>query len=413
MRIETVGPAGLASVALLAALASSGCGGESAGGADDAFAARDSSGVRVVEADWDRMPILDTVDADPLFTLGGQGDVALDAVRAGRLLPGGRIAVAHGASPEVIAADTAGGEVVTVATDGDGPEELGSVAALHLEDDGDRIGVHDPARRRYAVFDPEGGLVDEVSLREVWPGRGGPAVALWAPPAFLPADGDAYFVGARADVPEAGGTARAELPLIRVRGSRVDTVTRYRGHEFIRRRGNLGPLLLGARVAFAASSRGGWVGDTGVPSAARWYEPGGPDLVVRWTRDLDRTVSEEDVRSVLRRIMDQVPPSQRKRARQYAERAPLPDSIPAYGDLLVDDRGVLWVGEHYGIDNPRIRHLPDDRRQWALFAPDGTPRGRVVTPPRVDVLDVRSGRVLGIHRSELGVETVRVYRMER
>lgn len=324
------------------------------------------------------------------------------------------MAVGHGASPEVIVADTAGGEVATIATAGEGPEELGSVASLHLEAGGDRLGVYDPARRRYAVFDLEGGgLVAERSLRDVWQGRGGPAVTMWAPPVFLPAEGDAFFVGARADVPEGQGTSRARLPLLRVQGSRADTVTRYRGREFLRRGRNVGPLLLGARVAFAVSPRGVWVGDTGAPSAARWSAPGAPDLVVRWTRDLDRTVSEEDVRSALRRIMDQVPEPQRKRARQYAERAPLPDSLPAWGDLLVDDRGVLWVGEHHGIDNPRIRHLPDERRQWALFAPDGTPQGRVVTPPRVDVLDVRSGRILAVHRSELGIETVRVYRVER
>lgn len=413
MRIESLDPAGLAFLALLAVLGPAACEGGSAGDVDDAFAVRDSSGVRIVEVDWDRMPVLDTVDADPVFTVGGQGDVALARVRAGRLLPGGRIAVGHGASPEVIAVDTAAGEVATIATAGEGPSELGSVTGLHLEHGGDRLGVYDPARQRYAVFDPDGELVEERSLRDVWPGRGGPAVTMWAPPAFVPAGVDGYFIGARADVPESDGISRAELPLLRVRGGRVDTVTRYRGHEFIRSGRNLGPLLLGARVVFGASPAGVWVGDTGTPSTARWSAPGPPDLVVRWTRDLDRTVSEEDVRSALRRITDQVPESQRERARQYAERAPLPDSLPAYDDLLVDDRGVLWVGEHYGIDNPRIRHLPDERRQWALFAPDGTPRGRVVTPPRVDVLDVRSGWMLAVHRSGLGVETARLYRVER
>lgn len=413
MRIERIGAARVVPLVLLAGLASFGCGGEPADGGDDAFAVRDSSGVRIVEADWDRMPVLDSVGADPLFTLGGQNEVALNRVRAARFLPDGRIVVGHGGSPEVIVVDRASGEVTTIATAGDGPEELGSVAALRPEGSGEQVGVYDPARRRYAIFDPDDGLVDELSLRDVWPGRGGPAVTMWAPPAFLPVDGRAYFVGARADVPDAGDASRAELPLIRVRGSRVDTVTRYRGHEFIRSGRNVGPLLLGDRVVFAASVRGVWVGDTGEPSASRWSGPGAPELTVRWNRNVDRTVTEENVRSILRRIMDQVPPSQRQRARQYAERAPLPDSLPAYGALLMDDTGVLWVGEHYGIDNPRVQHLPDEPRQWALFAADGTPRGRVVTPPRVEVLDVRSDRLLGVHRSELGVETVRVYPVDR
>lgn len=413
MRIATCCPARLATLVLLATLASSGCAGGPVQDDGEGYAVRDSAGVRIVEADWDRMPVLDTMVAEPLFTVGAQGDVALNRVRAGRLLPGGRIAVGYGASPEVIVVDTASGEVTTIATAGDGPEELGSVASLHLEDGGERIGVYDPGRRRYLVFEPADGLVEERSLREVWPGRGGPAVEMWGPPAFLPAEEGALFMGAQADVPEADGASRAELPLLQLQGGRVDTVTRYRGREFLRDGQNVGPVLLGARVVFAASPAGAWVGDTDTPAAARWSAPGAPELIVRWTRDLDRTLTEEDVQSVLDRIMDQVPPSQRPRAQQYLERLPVPDRFPAYGDLLVDDRGVLWVGEHYGAVNPQIRDLPDERREWALFDPDGTPRGRVVTPPRVEVLDVRYGRVLAVHRDELGVETVRVYPVER
>lgn len=122
-------------------------------------------------------------------------------------------------------------------------------------------------------------------------------------------------MGAQAEIPEADGAARAEFPLLRLQGGQVDTVTRYRGREFLRDGQNVGP--------------------------------------------------------------------------------------------------VLWAGEHYGAVNPQIRDLPDVRREWALFGPDGTPRGRVVTPPRIEVLEVRSGRMVALHRDERGVETVRVYPVER
>jgi hypothetical protein len=237
---------------------------------------------------------------------------------------------------------------------------------------------------------------------------------MWAPPAFLPdADTGAFYFGARGDVPQDEGIGRAELPLLRVRGGRVDTVARYRGDAFFRRGRELGPVLLGPTVEFAASPAGVWIGDSASPSVARWSGPGTPELVVRWRRALDRSLTEERVRELLDRLMAQIPESQRRAARRYAEQPPVPDSLPAFGDLLVADRGVLWVGEHHGVDFPRIRLLEDEPRAWALFGPDGTPRGRVVTPPRVDVLDVRSGWIVGLHQDELGVETVRLYRFDR
>lgn len=397
---------------LAALLAAGGCGDEAPAGDSDAFTARDSSGVRIVEVGWDRMPVLDSVDAGPAHVVGGRDGPPLAGVRDARLLPGGRVAVAHGPPPEVVVVDTAGGDPVTVAAAGEGPAELGSAASLHLEGDGARLGVYDPRRRRYAVFDLDGGLVGERSLRDVWPDRGGPAVSMWAPPAFLPVeDTSTFYFGARGDIPQDAGIDRARLPLLRVRGSRLDTVTRYPGDAFFRRGRELGPVLLGPTAEFAAAPGGIWIGDTSSPSVARWSAPGAPELVVRWRRALDRSLTEEDVSELVGRLMERIPESQRRAARRYAERPPVPDSLPAFGDLLVDERGVLWVGEHHGLDLARIRLLGDEPRSWALFAPDGTPRGRVVTPPRVDVLDVRSGWIVGLHQDTIGVETVRLYRV--
>lgn len=399
-------------ILVVASLAPGGCG-ESGSDTSDAYTVRDSAGVRIVEADWDRLPVLDTVEAEPAFTVGSEEHVPLDRVRAARLLPGGRIAIGYGASPEVVVIDTAGREATTIATAGEGPDELGAVASLHVEAGGERLGVYDPVRRRYSIFDLNGGLVDERSLREVWPGRGGVAVTMWAPPAFVPLHPEDFLIGAVAAPPETRGIERAELPLLRIRGTGVDTVTRYRGHQFYRNPRDSGPVLLGARVAYAAAPDGIWLADTATPSVARWSSPGSPELIVRWSRDLDRTLTDADVRALVSRLMEQLAEEQRRMARQYLERLPVPDRYPAVGDVLADDRGVLWVGEHHDVGFPRIRLIPDEPRSWVLFDSDGTPLGRIVTPPRVDILDVGSDWILGVHQGELGVETVRLYRVDR
>lgn len=397
---------------LVTALATAGCGAGAGPDTSDAYTVRDSAGIRIVEADWDRLPVLDTVEAEPVFTVGDREDVALDDVGAARMLPGGRIAVGHGASPEVVVIDTASGEARTIATAGEGPAELGAVGSLHLEAGGEQLGVYDPGRQRYVVFDANGELVRERSLRDAWPGRGGVAVTMWAPPVFFPVGRDAFYIGAVAAPLETQGMDRAELSLLRVRGDRVDTVATYPGYQFYRDPQDAGPVLLGARVDFASAPDGVWIADTASPSAARWSSPGAPELIVRWNRDLDRTLTESDVRALVNRLTEQLPAPQRRMARQYLERPPVPEEYPAIGDLLTDDRGVLWVGEHHDVGFPRIRFIPEERRSWVLFDAEGTPLGRVVTPPRVDLLDVGSDWVLGLHQNELGVETVRLYTLD-
>lgn len=397
----------------LAVFAGAGCGADLAGDQAGPYTVRDSAGIRIVEADWDELSLLDTVEADPVFTIGDGEDLPLNRVRAARLLPDGRVAIAHGTSPHVVLVEPESGRAATVASSGEGPAEVRSAAALHIESGGEHLGVYDPAGRRYVVFELDGQLVEERSLRAVWPDDAGPAVRLWGPPAFLPREGEAFYLGARAALPTAEGAGRAELPLVRVRGSQVDTVTRYRGMAFFRKGRQVGPVLLGAGVEFAASPAGVWVGDTGMPSVARWSAPGPPDLIVRWRRDVDRTLTDDDVRDLIDQLMAQIPEHQRQAARRYAEEPPMPERYPAFGDLLVDGRGDLWVGERYGLELPQIRFLPNEYRSWALFASDGTPVGRVLTPPRTNLLDARGDRLLGLHKDELGVETVRLYRLER
>jgi hypothetical protein len=79
----------------------------------------------------------------------------------------------------------------------------------------------------------------------------------------------------------------------------------------------------------------------------------------------------------------------------------LPETKPAYGRLLVDSEGNLWVADY-----SRER---DDEGTWSVFDSEGRLLGSVETPTGGRVLQIGSDFVLGIWRDELDVEYVRLY----
>lgn len=81
---------------------------------------------------------------------------------------------------------------------------------------------------------------------------------------------------------------------------------------------------------------------------------------------------------------------------------PFPETLPAHGEMVVDDLGNLWVAE-YG--------LPTESQGWAVYGPGGLLLGRVATPPDGTVTHIGADFVLGVWRDDVGVERVRMYRL--
>lgn len=76
------------------------------------------------------------------------------------------------------------------------------------------------------------------------------------------------------------------------------------------------------------------------------------------------------------------------------------EPLPPIGALLGDAEGNAWVGEY-----PRVS---PDRPRYRVFAPDGAWLGWVRTPPRTEILDIGTDRILAIQRDPLDVEAVTV-----
>ena len=73
---------------------------------------------------------------------------------------------------------------------------------------------------------------------------------------------------------------------------------------------------------------------------------------------------------------------------------------PAYTQLLLDDRGRLWVRGFGYETEPQVWHLLDRRGRWL---------GDVETPPGIDVLEVGGDYVLGRATDALDVHSILLF----
>jgi hypothetical protein len=85
--------------------------------------------------------------------------------------------------------------------------------------------------------------------------------------------------------------------------------------------------------------------------------------------------------------------------------APFPAEKPAFGRLLVDATGALWVSGPVTPPNPPTT--------WNVFAPDGAWLGSVTTPEGFRVDAIGQDAMLGVWRATHGEERVQVYPLFR
>jgi len=87
------------------------------------------------------------------------------------------------------------------------------------------------------------------------------------------------------------------------------------------------------------------------------------------------------------------------------ERAPFPARKPAFGQLVVDRTGALWVSEPV---TP-----PAEPTSWTVFGADGAWLGSVATPAGLRIDEIGADYVLGVWRQAHGGERVRSYPLSR
>lgn len=72
-----------------------------------------------------------------------------------------------------------------------------------------------------------------------------------------------------------------------------------------------------------------------------------------------------------------------------------------------------WLPSHKPLFDARLAGPGWPRQTWNIFDPDGVWLGELSLPERFDLRAVARGRLYGVARDELDVETVQVFRVVR
>lgn len=395
---------------LLLTLPLLGCGADLPVG--EAAVTRDSAGVRIVEA---RLPVWEQtvgwrLSAEPILDIGvqeGAPEYQLFRVYGATRLVDGRIAVVNSGTNEIRIYDDEGRFLASLGGTGDGPGEFRRlVSAVALA--GDSILAFDPAANRITVFSPAGGVAGSTRLdRTEESGRITTVARL--------SDGGLLATTAGSVNPQSMQLSplhRPPTPILRLSssGDLIDTVGTFEGDELATwDEGGvaIGPPPYGRKLAHAVAGDRLYIGTQESFEIRVFGLDGGLEAIIRAPDgDLELTAAlKTDYRArILARIPD-APPEAIRELDQYLAVVPLPDRRPAYGPILVDSEGNLWVGEYDPLDASSTR--------FAIFGPDGYPLGAIDLPAALQLFEIGSDYLLGLWKDDLEVEHIRLYRLER
>ena len=93
----------------------------------------------------------------------------------------------------------------------------------------------------------------------------------------------------------------------------------------------------------------------------------------------------------------------RESERKHFQSVPVAEHLPAFDTVMADARDHLWVKEYAVPGDPL----------WTVFDPEGRVLGFVETPRGLEIYEIGEDYILGRVASELGVESVQVWRLDR
>ena len=369
---------------------------------------RDSAGVQVVE--YSGSPQHDApfaLAAEPVYRHGsGSGDYLFGTVRHGVLFPDGGAAVFDAANTEIVVLRPDGGSHELLAGSGEGPSEVGFVARMFALGT-DSLLVDDNWNARFTLF-VDGAVARTISLDEnrgLASGLGSRGIDASG---RLLMSSASYRRGFR-DEWLPGYLVRLDLDTLV-----PDTVGSYDWVPFV-------PPDDEADNPFPHLGRVGAAGGRFVHGRSDtpeliWRESDGTvRQVTRWQPEWVYPTEEHwrAFEAYLRVTLPPVNPHlqtekaieemiQQSLARYRVE----PDEpLPLFGSLFGDDEGRVWLPE-YAVASQRNGYP-----SYAVISPSGEWLGRVDVPTGLRVLDVAGGRVLGVVKDEMDVESVVVYEL--
>ena len=362
---------------------------------------RDSAGVVIAESPLEAAGDEWKLWLPPVLLIG-QGEGTADGPDLfGRInhvirLSSGQIAVAEGLAGEIRVFDDGGGHLRTFGGRGEGPGEfatLGKIAELP----GDTIVAVDPLGGRISLFTSLGRFARSFPVPRL-PGASAPNVIGWLEDGTL-------LVAAltRSPASDTRDQSTHFLYSIDRDGEVAETLGPFAGQQL--GRNGLG-LAFGARAQFAAGGNLAWYGHSSRFELVGHDRSGSARRIVRANRTPrtvtqaeiveSRTAAGERLRGMSGPVVDRI------RATEFAS------THPVHGRFLLDEAGNLWVERYQsdpGADSGSV--------EWDIFDAEGRLTGSLATPSGFRITYIGARSVLGVHADSLGIETVRMYRLDR
>ena len=369
----------------------------------------DSAGVEIVESvlpawgegeGWRVLPEptlrIGVVDGDPAY----QFDQVVGASR----LADGTVVVGDGGAQEIRFFGTDGRHLRSAGHLGEGPGEFMGLSLVGVGPSG-RVWAYDFSLRRITWFDPDGAMASLTSLAMDPPVLN--AVGPLPNGTFL-----LKQLWGATQVARAGESGLRRDPVAWVRfdvgGALVDTVGSFPGREvYLTEEDGRGVM---STPPFARNSVGTIRGGLVVVGAMERYEmeelsPDGELLRIMRIPGRVEEVKASDLEAYIQGRLATAPPERHPSIRQSLEDMPVPETLPAYGWMLSDAHGNLWVGAW--------ANYPEVPPFWTVFDGEGRWLGDVGMPPGFFPMDIGEDWILGVERDEMDVEYVTLYPLEK
>jgi hypothetical protein len=158
----------------------------------------------------------------------------------------------------------------------------------------------------------------------------------------------------------------------------------------------------GRKSVFALAGSEFYVGTQDSYEVAVYNTAGALETSVRLDR-ANAPVTAADIAAHADWLLQQVPDAAETPSRDdVIDQDNLPETMPSFGAIAVDDDGNLWV-EDYRFDGSP--HQP----RWAVFAADHRFLGHVALPRDFQVHHIGGDFVLGVWHDDMDVEHLRLY----
>jgi len=397
----------------LALLELSGCGPDSSegsgpSGSPSGFAQIDSSGVliSVTHGTNAHASIGWEVDSIPNLVLGAGSEPSEQFFRIGGLrgFSDGSILVVDGASRELRFFDSEGRLLDRVGRKGEGPGEFDDPVLVPTVGS-DSLLLWDTGLIRFQVFSSNGLDHQTIRLTKKWPGGSRPPVGAV----------DYQVLAEKREGPNLadlreGGPKEWERVFVWVDPAsgverRIVSFTVVRDYVFLE--GGGAPrmsLIPFSPVPVATVSRDGALISRGSLSEIRGYDLEGELRRIFRVDESGRPVTPRMIEAKLALEGTGSPSSRNRWERLYAQ-MPIPDTLPVFQSLQIDDTGWLWA-KIYEWD-------PTQPPEWMVFDPEGRAHGIVETPAGLEVQWIGADCILGVWLDEFRVEHVRRHALRR